>query len=156
MNFQLLIESIILKNNGLFYLLQETQVMYLSNNCWHFNIYELDQFHAQLSWAWQNIYSIVARDHKPWKHFILLIFEDWSIMGAIFFCYFFYVPDNSFSVISGRVFFLGWTSTKHALMCLAQVHNTVTPVRLESAAPRSRVKHYTNEPLRSLLWALWC
>ena len=36
-------------------------------------------------------------------------------------------------------------------MCLAQGHNTVTPVRLEPAAPRSRVKHFTTEPLRSLV-----
>ena len=35
-------------------------------------------------------------------------------------------------------------------MCLAQGHNTVTPVRLEPAALRSRVKHSTTEPLRSL------
>ena len=35
-------------------------------------------------------------------------------------------------------------------MCLAQGHNAVTPVRLEPAAPRSRVKHSTTEPLRSL------
>ena len=35
-------------------------------------------------------------------------------------------------------------------MCLAQGHNTVTPVRLEPAAPRSRVKHSITEPLRSL------
>ena len=28
-------------------------------------------------------------------------------------------------------------------------HNPVTPVRLESVAPRSRVKHSTTEPLRS-------
>ena len=28
-------------------------------------------------------------------------------------------------------------------MCHAQLHNTVTPVRLEPAAPRSRVKHST-------------
>ena len=35
-------------------------------------------------------------------------------------------------------------------MCLAQGHNAVTPVRLESAAPLSRVKHSTTEPLRSL------
>ena len=35
-------------------------------------------------------------------------------------------------------------------MCLAQGHNTVTLVRLEPAAPRSRVKHSTTEPLRSL------
>ena len=32
-------------------------------------------------------------------------------------------------------------------MCLAQGHNTVTPVSLEPAAPRSRVKHSTTEPL---------
>ena len=35
-------------------------------------------------------------------------------------------------------------------MCLAQGHNAVTPVRLEPAASRSRVKHSTTEPLRSL------
>ena len=155
MNFQLLIESIILKNNGLFLPASRNSGDVIIQQCWHFNIYELDQFHVQLSWAWKKIYCLVARDHKPWKHFILLIFEDWSIMGDILFWYFFYVPDNSFSVISGRVF-LGWTSTKHALMCLAQGLNPVTPVRLEPAAPRSRVKHYTTEPLRSLLWALWC
>ena len=33
-------------------------------------------------------------------------------------------------------------------MCLAQGHNAVTPVRLEPAALRSRVKHSTTEPLR--------
>ena len=32
---------------------------------------------------------------------------------------------------------------------LAEGHNAVTPVRLEPAAPRSRVKHSTTEPLRS-------
>ena len=35
-------------------------------------------------------------------------------------------------------------------MCLAQGHNAVTPVRLEPAAPQSRVKHSTTKPLRSL------
>ena len=34
---------------------------------------------------------------------------------------------------------------------LAQGHNTVMPVRLELAAPRSRVKHSTTEPLRSVV-----
>ena len=33
-------------------------------------------------------------------------------------------------------------------MCLAQGHITVTPVRHEPAAPRSRVNHWTTEPLR--------
>ena len=31
-------------------------------------------------------------------------------------------------------------------MCLAQAHNTVTPVRLEPATLRSLVKHSTTEP----------
>ena len=35
-------------------------------------------------------------------------------------------------------------------MCLAQGHNAVKPVRLQPAAHRSRVKHSTTEPLRSL------
>ena len=37
------------------------------------------------------------------------------------------------------------------LMCLVQGHNAVTLVRLEPAALRSRVKHSTTEPLRSIL-----
>ena len=45
-----------------------------------------------------------------------------------------YVTVNNFSVMSGRVF-LGCTSTKQGLMCLAQGHNAVTPVRLETATP---------------------
>ena len=56
-----------------------------------------------------------------------------------------YVPVNNLSVTSGWVF-LGWTSTKLGLMCLAQGHNTVT---LELVALRSRVKHSTTEPLCS-------
>ena len=39
-------------------------------------------------------------------------------------------------------------------MCLAQGHNTVTRVRLEPAAPWSRVKHSTTEPLCSPLTLL--
>ena len=35
---------------------------------------------------------------------------------------------------------------------LLKDHNAVTPVRLEPAAPRSRVKHSTTEPLRSSTW----
>ena len=60
-----------------------------------------------------------------------------------------YIPVNTLSVTLGRVF-LGRTSTKLELMCLAQGHNTVTHVRLEPAALRSRVKHSTIEPLHSL------
>ena len=60
-----------------------------------------------------------------------------------------YVPVSNFSVVSGQVF-LGLTSTKQGLMCLAQGHNAVTPVRLEPATPRSRDMHSTTEPLHSL------
>ena len=35
-------------------------------------------------------------------------------------------------------------------MCLAQGQNTVTPLRLEHATPRSQDKHSTTEPLRSV------
>ena len=59
-----------------------------------------------------------------------------------------YVPVNYLSVMSGRVF-LGWTSTKQGLMCLAQGHNPVMLVRLEPGALHSPVKHSTTEPPRS-------
>ena len=36
-------------------------------------------------------------------------------------------------------------------MCVAQGHNTVTPVRLKPGVPQSRVKHSTTEPLCSLM-----
>ena len=35
-------------------------------------------------------------------------------------------------------------------MCLAHGHNTVTSIRLEPAASRSRVKHSITEPLRHM------
>ena len=59
-----------------------------------------------------------------------------------------YAPVNNLSVKSGQVF-LGWTSTKLGLMCLAKGHNAVMPVRLKPAALRSQVKHSTTEPLHS-------
>ena len=64
-----------------------------------------------------------------------------------------YIPVNNFSVMPGQVF-LGWTSTKQVLyiMCLAQGHNAVTPVRLKPTTPKSQVKHATTEPLRSHKW----
>ena len=34
-------------------------------------------------------------------------------------------------------------------MCHSQVHNQMTPVRLEPAAPQSQVKHSTTKSLRS-------
>ena len=57
---------------------------------------------------------------------------------------------NSFSVMSGQVF-LGWTSTKQRIKCLAQWHNAVPLVRLELPTPQSQVKHSTTKPLRSYI-----
>ena len=37
--------------------------------------------------------------------------------------------------------FIGGTSTKQILMCLAQGHNATPPMRFELASPRSRVRH---------------
>ena len=50
--------------------------------------------------------------------------------GFVFDCliWFFMYHQQSFSYV-GMVF-LGWASTKLGLMCLAQGHNAVTPVRL--------------------------
>ena len=59
------------------------------------------------------------------------------------------ILSASLSVKQGRVF-LGCTSTKLDKCVLLKDHNAVTPVRLELVAPRSRVKHSTTEPLRSL------
>ena len=59
-----------------------------------------------------------------------------------------YVSVNNLSVTSGRVF-MGCTSTKLGLMCLAQGHNAMMPVRLEPTALWSQVKHSTTEPLCS-------
>ena len=65
------------------------------------------------------------------------------------FDFIFYVPINIFSVMSGLVF-LGWTSTKQRIKCLADWNNSVPLVRLEPATPQSQVKHSTTESPRSL------
>ena len=70
------------------------------------------------------------------------------IFSNIMFNLILYVPVNNFSVMSPQVF-QGRDSIKQGLMCHAQGHNAVTSVRLESATPRSRVKHSTTEPLSS-------
>ena len=77
----------------------------------------------------------------------LTLFNSSLTATCVFVCLFdliLYVPVNNLLVKSGRVF-LGWTSTKLGLMCLAQGHNAVTPVRLEPAAIWSRVKHSTTD-----------
>ena len=64
------------------------------------------------------------------------------------------VPVNNFSVMSGRSqLFLGLTSTVacRELMCLAQVHNTVTPVGIEPRTSRFGVRRSITTPPRSLI-----
>ena len=92
--------------------------------------------------------------HTPltlWK--LLFWREKVKILSLSILCLFdliLYFPVNNFSVMLGRVF-LGWTSTKQRLMCLAQGHNTLMPVRLEPVTPQSLVKLSTTEPLCSLI-----
>ena len=38
------------------------------NSCWHLNIYEHDNIHAQLSWAWKKLYNLEA-----WRNTVLLV-----------------------------------------------------------------------------------
>ena len=63
-----------------------------------------------------------------------------------------YDPVNNFSVMSGRFpVFLGGTSTKQQIKCLAPGYNIVTPpvVSLELATLRSPIYTLPTEPLRS-------
>ena len=96
---------------------------------------------------------MMTRSYKNNKNFwwqSLLLFVALPVtFGYLFVWFDSFHPINNLSVIKGW-FFLGWTSTKLGIKFLAKGHNTVTLVRLEPAAPWSRVKHSTTEPLRSL------
>ena len=70
-------------------------------------------------------------------------------LTSVLFVVWFDNPSQQFSVMSGRVF-LGLTSTKQRIKCLAQGYNAVAPVRLKPTTPLSRVKHSTTEPPRSI------
>ena len=58
-----------------------------------------------------------------------------------------YVPSIMFQLCRDGSSWV-YIRTKLGLLFLAQEHNKVTPVRLKPTAPRSRVRHYTTEPLR--------
>ena len=57
-------------------------------------------------------------------------------------------PSQYVSIMSEQVF-LGSTSTRQWLMCLAEGHNAVPLLRLEPTTLWSQFKHYTTEPIRS-------
>ena len=60
-----------------------------------------------------------------------------------------YVPSTIFQLIRDGS---SWVEPvlSYDKCVLLKDHNAVTPVRLKPAAPRSRVKHSSTEPLRSL------
>ena len=70
----------------------------------------------------------------PSHEFIIIAFYDEGAGLAAHVCSILNIPVNNISVMSGCVF-LGETSTKQWIKCLAQGHNTATPsaVRLEPA-----------------------
>ena len=100
------------------------------------------------------------------KHTKLELFSTWKLMfpPCLFVWFDSLRPIYNLSVIKGRVF-LGWTSTKQGLMCRAQRHIAVLPVRLEPIATIwSRVKHSSTDPQRfplvsaifNVLNNMWC
>ena len=82
-----------------------------------------------------------------------------KLNSTCFICliWFFFRPSQQFFSYVGIVF-LGWTSAKLGLMCLAQGHNAMMPMRLEPVAFWSWVKHATTEPLGFLnstwIWSI--
>ena len=62
----------------------------------------------------------------------------------VFVCLILYVLVNSFQLCRDG------SSWVEPVLSKDKGHNAVTPLRLKSAAPRSRVKHSTTEPLRSI------
>ena len=63
MKFQLLIQLKCWKIT-IFLALRLSDIVFILfinvNNCWHFNIYEQEKIHAQLSWAWKKFYNLWA------------------------------------------------------------------------------------------------
>ena len=92
LKFQLLIKTKIPTNKEVSCFKSLRCCIYHDNKCWHFNIYEHDEFHAQLSWAWKsfitsrpvlktNMYRIIldflrcwwSEVDSNWSHFVFLL-----------------------------------------------------------------------------------
>ena len=88
-----------------------------------------------------NINSLcVHHNPEPFKH-----------IKTFFVCLFdliLYVPSTIFQLYRDGSSWVEPVLSKDKCVVLKD-HNTVTPVRLEPAALRSRIKHSTTEPLRS-------
>ena len=74
--------------------------------------------------------------------FSIYIFLMWSFFNFFSWCF---LLDNNFSVMSGR--FLGRTSTKHKVNCLAQGQNISHLVRLGPATSSQSLYHWASAHL---------
>ena len=84
------------------------------------------------------------------------------ISWLILFVLMLYIPVNNFSVMPGQYpVFMGWTSTKQLIKCLAQGHNTVTPANNLSIPSLTlyqlshSAQHYNEETLNCTLWHIY-
>ena len=73
-----------------------------------------------------------------------------AVLKLTLYCFLLHLSQQFFIYVGPL--FLGWTSTKQGSRCLAQGHNTMTPVRVELTTPQSRDKHSTTKSLRSQLF----
>ena len=88
-----------------------------------------------------------------WVKGILKLIREAIIISLIQFCLFdliLYVPSTFFQLNRDVSSSVEQVLSKDKCVLLKD-HNAVMPERLEPEAPRSRVKHSTTEPLRSLL-----
>ena len=95
------------------------------------------------------VFSLNLQAFPPFAEIVIAT----VISGWLFVCLFdliLYVPVNIFRWCrDGSSWVEQPVLSKDKFVCLAKGHKTVTLVRLEPAAPRSRVKHSTTEPLCS-------
>ena len=127
------------------------------NTCWHCEACRVIH-HAFLK---PSLVNMISNDANlvfylsvytgPSQHFTVMsgwVFLGWtSTKQGLTFCWILYVPVNNFSAMSG-------SSWVEGLMRLDKGHRAVMPVMLEPAALLSPVKHFTIEPLCSLVTEL--
>ena len=78
---------------------------------------------------------IIMYSQETWKTVYILV----SRLLRFCMMWFFTAQSTIFKVMSGWIF-LGWTSTKQVVMCLAQEHNAERLVRVHPTTSRSWVK----------------
>ena len=84
-----------------------------------------------------------------WNKAVRKSYQQMTLVGFVLFDLILYVPSTIFQLNREGS---SWVEPvlSYDKCVLLKDHNAVTPVRLEPEAPRSRVKHSTTEPLRSL------